>query len=357
MRKLFLLLVAFFLVALAYDSAEAQINRRNNRRMANFRGFKTKFGGSRRYISLGFNVNALNYFGDIAPASNFASTDISFTRPGIGINASLRLGPQFTIRTDLMYGRISSSDYESADINDATARYRYVRNLSFRNDIKEFAALAVFDFKENSGTFASRAEFTPYVFGGVSVFHHDPKAQVPDFYYPSLTASPQPLANAGDWVSLKDLGTEGQYSDQYAVEPYSNFQLAVPVGLGFRFVANQAIDFSVEFAYRFLFFDYIDDVSGNYVNLNDLDSDLARAMSDRSLEPTDVRSGDSRNLERVQEFIRVDDNGRFAGYGSVPERADLENPRGDADDNDAIFITRIQIQYIIGASFRRAKYR
>jgi hypothetical protein len=363
MKKLFLLLFALFLVGLACETAEAQIDRRNNRRMSNFRGFKKKFGGSRRYISLGVNLNALNYFGDIAPASNFASTDISFTRPGIGLNASLRLGPQFSVRTDFMYGRISSSDFESADINDVTARYRYARNLQFRNDIKEFAALAVFDFKENSGTFASRAEFTPYVFGGISVFHHNPKALVPDFYYPNLestSGSGIPLAEAGEWVNLKDLGTEGQYSDQYDVDPYSNFQVAVPVGLGLRFSANQAIDFSVEFAYRFMFFDHIDDVSGNYVNLNDLDSDLARAMSDRSFEPTYVIDGTDRNLARLEEFLRVDGpdgNSRFAGYGSDPDRPDLNNPRGDSGDNDAIFITRIQIQYIIGASFRRAKYR
>ncbi|MGB3183250.1 MAG: DUF6089 family protein [Cyclobacteriaceae bacterium] len=365
MKKLLLLLVTLFLVGLACETAEAQVNRRNNRRISNFRGFKKKFGGSRRYITLGANLNALNYFGDIAPATNFTSTDISFTRPGIGLNASLRLGPQFSVRADFLYGRISSSDYESADINDATARYRYSRNLQFRNDIKEFAALAVFDFKENSGTFASRAEFTPYIFGGISVFHHNPKGLVPDFYYANLDEALNdngtPLAEAGEWVNLKDLGTEGQYSDQYSVDPYSNFQIAIPVGLGLRFSANQAIDFSVELAYRFMFFDYIDDVSGNYVNMNDLDSNLARAMSDRSLEPNYVVDGSDRELSRLQEFLAVQQNlpegRRFAGYGSDPGQAGLENPRGDSDDNDAIFITRIQIQYIIGASFRRAKYR
>lgn len=356
MKKLLLLLVALFFVGLACESAQAQINRRNNRRMANFRGFKKKFGGSRRYISLGVNLNAMNYFGDIVPAESFTSTDISFTRPGIGLNASLRLGPQFSVRTDFLWGRISSGDFQSADINDGEARYRYVRNLHFRNDIKEFAALAVFDFKENSGTFASRSEFTPYIFGGIAVFHHNPKAKAPDFYYPSLTGTPQPLAEAGEWVNLRDLGTEGQYSSQYNVDPYSNFQIAVPIGAGLRFAVNQAIDFSFELGYRFLFFDHIDDVSGNYVDLNALDTNLARAMSDRSLEPTDALSGDARDLERISTFTRVID-GRFAGYGSEPEREDLQNPRGNSDDNDALLITRIQIQYIIGASFRRAKFR
>ena len=56
------------------------------------------------------------------------------------------------------------------------------------------------------------------------------------------------------------------------------------MGIGARFRINEVLDFSAEIGFRYLFTDYIDDVSGNYVDLGVFNTELAKAMSYRSSE-------------------------------------------------------------------------
>ena len=53
---------------------------------------------------------------------------------------------------------------------------------------------------------------------------------------------------------------------------------------------------SLEMGYRYLFTDYIDDVSGGYVPYWAFSDPLARIMSDRSAEPTAYWAGEDRNV-------------------------------------------------------------
>src|SRR5690606_23421156 len=105
------------------------------------------------------------------------STDISFTRPAVGISLSQRMGPRYSLTAAFMYGTLRGADATSADENDHTSGYfRYLRNLSFRNRIKELSVVASFDLFENMGSYMGRVAWTPYVFGGAAVFHHNPQA-------------------------------------------------------------------------------------------------------------------------------------------------------------------------------------
>jgi hypothetical protein len=63
--------------------------RKNNRRMMTYRGKKSSFSKEKRYVSMAFTLNALNYYGDLAPNPSPFSTDISFTRPAIGLSVSV----------------------------------------------------------------------------------------------------------------------------------------------------------------------------------------------------------------------------------------------------------------------------
>jgi hypothetical protein len=232
---------------------------------------------NKKYSSFGASVNALNYFGDIAPKNQFSSTDLAYTRPGFGLFFTRRMGPRFSSRVSLNWGRIKGDDFESADPNHELARYRYVRNLQFRNDIKELAVVGIFDFVENLVTYRSRKSVVPYMFAGVAVFHHNPRALMPEV---DVNNGSAPFPNAGEWVDLAPLKTEGT--------SYKKVQLAIPFGLGLRFRLEERWDLAFEIGYRHLFFDYIDDVSTDFVDLGSLSSDLARAMSDRSRELTAV---------------------------------------------------------------------
>ena len=343
------------LLFLSAQEAYSQMNRKsikkNNRRISHFKGRKFQFGKEKTYNALGISLNALNYYGDLAPRPSRISTDVSFTRPGLGISFTHRFGPRYALTAGFMYGTLSGGDAESAKKGDEeNGVYRYNRNLSFRNRIKELSLVATFDLFENQATYISRVAWTPYAFLGIAVFHHNPQALAP------LTdLNGNPLPGGGQWVNLRELGTEGQFSDlaetdaNYGIKSYKLIQAAIPFGMGVRFRINSVMDFSAELAFRYLFTDYIDDVSKNYVDLGVLDSEMARAMSYRTNEsdivteaqlvPTVARNGATYNL--------------LPGYGQ--EHPD--NMRGNSKDKDIYMVTTFKLTYILGKTIHRAKFR
>ena len=353
MKKAFLWFVLAAIVLCSNESfcqMDRGVIRKNNRRMMTYRGKKSNFSKEKRYVSIAFTLSALNYYGDLAPNPSPFSTDISFTRPAIGLSVSQRLGPRYTLAASFMYGTLRGSDFASADPNDQTnGKFRYYRNLSFRNRIKELSVVASFDLYENQHSYLNRVKWTPYAFGGLAIFHHNPQAIAP-----LRGLEDQALPEAGEWVSLQKLGTEGQYSNleptdaNYGIKPYKLIQLAIPMGIGARFRLHDVVDFSAELGFRYLFTDYIDDVSRNYVDLGVFDSELARALSYRSNEltisdiariPVTARNGVTYNV--------------IDGYGhEFPP-----NVRGKKENNDIYMVTTVRLSYIVGKTMHRAKFR
>jgi Domain of unknown function (DUF6089) len=352
MRKACLVLVSILLVLGTTGNVLAQFRRgsikKNNKRIASYRGKKSGFGKEKQYLSLGFSVNALNYYGDIAPLPKKVSTDISFTRPAFGISLAHRFGPRYTLQGQFMYGTLSGSDTKSASPSGENI-YRYQRNLSFRNRIKELSVVAYFDLFKNESTYISRVKWTPYVFLGVAGFLMNPQAQAP-----AKDLQGNPLPEAGQWVDLRPLGTEGQYSKlqptdvNYGIKPYSLIQVAIPFGAGARFRINEVLDLWADIGFRYTFTDYLDDVSRNYVNLDQLTAKdpsknaLARAMSYRNNELGPPSNPYTYNGYTVQ-----------AGYGSEGK----DNIRGNKNNRDIYMVTSIRLTYILGATFHKAKFR
>ncbi len=320
----------------------------NGNRQATFSGGRLPFANAKQYITLGVSANALNYFGDIVPKSRAFSTDIAYTRPGLGISASGRLGRSFSVRAEFMYGRMSSNDFGVADPEDEEAQYRYVRNLQFRNDVKDLSIIGMIDLFPNPATVSLRMRFTPYVFAGVSVFHHSPKGLVPDqaILTEAHLNNPFTPEQAGEWVNLKDLQTEGPDNT------YSSFQISIPLGAGVRFRLNDRFDIEGEVSYRYLFTDYLDDVSGNYVDKGLLESDLARVMSDRSLEPTDAVSGDRRVIYSEEgQLLRSTNTYEGANgtqYVHIPGYGQPDEIRGNDSDNDIFVVTTVRLVMMLG---------
>jgi hypothetical protein len=356
MKKCVLLLLPLLLM-LGSAEVEAQMNRkaikRNNKRISSFRGRKQGFGKEKVYSMVGFSLNALNYYGDLAPKPTRLSTDISFTRPALGLMFAHRFGPRYTLTGNFMYGTLRGADAESADKNDDNAASRYKRNLSFRNRIKELSIVASMDLWENQSTYLSRVKWTPYAFAGLAVFHHNPQAKAPD-----VDVDGNPLPNAGEWVKLQKLGTEGQRADlrpgdvNHGIKPYKLIQVAIPFGVGARFRLNQVMDFSVELGFRYLFTDYIDDVSKNYVDLGVFGNDeLAKAMSYRSNELAEYTSSLKLEPSTVEGHNRS--YWLLPGYG----KEHPENLRGNKDDKDTYMVTTFKLTYIFGKTFHRAKFR
>lgn len=356
MRKFVYLLIVSILCFSAFD-AYSQLNRKtikkNNRRIGNFRGKKSHFGKEKIYNALGFSLNALNYYGDLAPRPNRISTDITFTRPAIGLSFAHRFGPRYTITGSFMFGTLKGADNQSADKNDMSSGfYRYNRNLSFRNRIKELTIVASFDLFENMATYISRVKWTPYAFAGITVLHHNPQGLAPGTQLDGTTLIPE----RGKWIDLQPLGTEGQHASlketdaNYGIKSYKLIQPAIPFGLGVRFRLNEVIDFSGELGFRYLFTDYIDDVSQSYVDLGVFgDDELAKAMSYRSNEIIDNASQRQPNVSMVDGKTY----NLLPGYGAEF----TGNIRGNKNDRDIYMVTTLRLTYILGKTFHRAKFR
>lgn len=272
---------------------------------------------ARHYNTVSVQLNAMNYFGDLAPSPAFTSLRIGSTRPNLGLAYSRRMLPRVSARASLSYGRITADDQKSADPGNRDAVYRYNRNLRFRNDIVELAVVGTVDLFENVGSYLSRRDFTPYLFLGVAGFYHNPKA--PDA--------------GGDYVALQPLGTEGQQSGKagYA-KPYKRVQLAIPFGVGATYKLSRNLNLGYEIGWRKTFTDYLDDVSGKYADPADLSAKAAE-MADRSTAAT-----------------KADPRFRYS-YGVKG------NKRGTNNENDWYIVSGFRLDYILIPGTRSPKFR
>lgn len=203
-----------------------------------------QFSKRKQYTSIGVSLNAMNYFGDLNPSTNFASFKLADTRPNLGLTVTHRFFPRVSGRLALSYGRITANDADNANVNDGNARYRNTRNMNFRNDIAEASAVMIVDIIENRNNYLKRPDFVPYIFAGLAGFYHNPKGKDQN----------------GNYVNLQDLQTEGK--------SYSKTSFAIPFGAGVRYRINRNLDASFEIGLRKTFTGYLDDVSGKYANLN-----------------------------------------------------------------------------------------
>lgn len=123
------------------------------------------------------------------------------------------------------------------------------RNLSFKSFVWDVGFMGEYDFVDRD-----IYNIVPYGFLGVGIYHFNP------YTYDSSVGK----------VYLHDIGTEGQYLESGGYpKPYGKTQLNVPIGLGLRYELSERVTLGVELNYRFLFSDYLDDVSSsNYVDPN-----------------------------------------------------------------------------------------
>lgn len=356
LKSLLVIILSVAMLGLA-DNAEAQRNkykkrRQTNRKVSHYKGGLRGYGRFEPYYFVGAQINAGNYFGDLAPVNKAASTDVSFTRPGFGLLGGYKFHHSMAVTAELNWVRIFGDDFTSDPGSEADFP-RYARNLSFRNDIKEFRIGLQIFLIPNYGGPNQRLPFNAYLSLGGAVFHHEPKGKVPDADYQSAQDGSIAAPQAGEWVKLRSLGTEGQ--NMGIVEPYKSITFSIPIAVGAQMrIPNTQLTAGLEFGLRYLFTDYIDDVSRRYVDLGSFDDDLARIMSDRSAEPVAVNGG-TRNIDGAN-IHNFNSHGYYtSGYlGSGTDGA----IRGNPDDNDMFFVTQIKVSYVLGGTTRRrAKYR
>ena len=212
-------------------------------------------------VSLGFSVGTSHYQGDLAPdwgdSRKNNVSPIGKTNISAGLFLRLQHNDFFNTRIGIHYGFIEAADADGGP-------GRVARNLSFWSNIWEASVIEEINLMGfHSGT---DRFFSPYLYGGVAVFHFNPKTE----YF-------------GQVVELQPLGTEGQGIPGFGGE-YSLFQVAIPLGAGLKVGLGKDATLSIEFGGRKLFTDYLDDVSGPYVDSRILlngNGPLASALGNR----------------------------------------------------------------------------
>ncbi|GLU55089.1 hypothetical protein Dfri01_45500 [Dyadobacter frigoris] len=285
------------------------------------------------YSTVGFGVGTSNYYGDMASYTTPLRSTFGMMRWNVSGNYTRHFTPRLAARASFTYARIVGEDYKM-NKNDPT-NLRFPRNLSFRNDLKEFAVVGIFKLTPDNRSYDRRPQFSAYLFGGIAVVAHNPKA------LDTL---------GGNWIKLQSLGTEGQGRPGYA-KPYSLIQFAIPVGIGVRYKINDRFDISAELGFRKTFTDYLDDVAGNYADPAVFaDNPLALKMANRSGERYTVRKGHDRTdglTKYTQAIYNSGDADPFQvlkdnNYGSV------NTSRGNSPSlKDNYLIGTIHINYVL----------
>jgi len=363
-----LTLTALFLSssANAQQRAKRAEMRAKSKEMSRFT-VKTKFGRSKQYASFGVLSGMSNYFGDLAPRNGRGSTSLRLGRTYFGGFYQKRLNANIALRGHLAWARLRGDDFNAPFDKGAVEKARYVRNLSFRNDVIEVGFSGTIDALPTDRGYLRRNFLNGYGLLGVMGFYHNPKGKVPTGYN---------LPQAGNWIALQPLGTEGQGLKGYA-KKYFRFQPAVMIGGGLRYRIADKLDLGLEIAWRFTFTDYLDDVSTVYAK----DEDVKDGLKDRLWYAMSNKSGQalsSTGKKRKSEFYTPenfpgspsDDNG--GGFGGL-KRADgygvfdgfdaagqpllsVGSPRGNTD-KDGYTVTTLSATYIMEFRARTPKFR
>lgn len=179
---------------------------------------------------VGFGVGTFNYTGDLARTYNVLNS-----KPAVTVFYRANLSQVVSLRTALTGGGLGASDRRPVDA------FAERRNSSFSIFVMEASTVMEYHFM-NWRDDKHIMRFTPYLFGGLAIFG----------------------------IS----GSENKASE------YSNVQVAIPFGLGMKYILNPKWYVSLEFGARKTFFDYLDNVSAgtnqlvkNYQYGNPYDND------------------------------------------------------------------------------------
>ncbi|MBC7949934.1 MAG: hypothetical protein H7Y42_18765 [Chitinophagaceae bacterium] len=263
-----------------------------------------RYMASNIVLEAGVTMGAMNSLTDIGGKPGIGKGFIKdlrmeFSRPCIGIYLGATYKDVISLRVEATLGSTRASD----DVlkNDREASFgRYERNLSFRSPIREVQLCAEVHplFFRNYET-DEAPYWSPYLVAGIGLFSFNPQARL-----------------RNKWLDLHPLRTEGQGFPEYRNrKPYSLLQLNVPAGLGLRYEAGPFVTVRAELIHRFLFTDYLDDVSEDsyvdpalfHLHLPAPQAEIAAQLSNRSGRPFQEtqRGNPSRNDSYFTFVIKI----------------------------------------------------
>lgn len=205
---------------------------------------------------IGLFSGASYYIGDLNPNRHFVDSKLS-----LGIIYRYNVSTRHSVRATAFYGNTMANDADNSDVSLVN------RNLSFNSKLFELAIgyeLDLFKYRIND----MKYPFSPYFFYQIAYTRINPTT---DFN--------------GEMIDLQPLGTEGQGTTLSDRKKYNLNQIVVPLGIGLKVNLKKNVAVSFEYGIRKTFTDYLDDVSGVYVDkavLRTENGPLAAELSNRS---------------------------------------------------------------------------
>lgn len=206
---------------------------------------------------IGGSIGAMNAMTDLGGRKGPGKNSVKdFNLKTTDLSGGLFFGIMYKnaigLRLEATFGRVHGYDSILKAVAPTTTQ-RYERNLSFRSNIAEVVAVAEFHPFEMFGNYNDDKYppvVSPYIVAGIGYYHFNPQAKLNNTY-----------------VDLQPLHTEGQGFAEYPnVKEYKLNQFNFPVGIGVRYDLSPILNIRAEFMYRFLKTDYLDDVSGRYID-------------------------------------------------------------------------------------------
>lgn len=290
------------------------------------------FGGENFEVEAGLNFGPTFFLGDlggkVGKGRGFIK-DLNLPLTKLMKGAFITVYPNEWIgfRLAAQYTYLEGID-SIINTNGVDELWRKQRNLDFKSNVWEaYGAIEFFPLqylKRNDEEYDPR--FRPYVFGGLGVFHFNPKGSLTD------------QNGNTTWHDLQPLHTEGQGFPEYPTKKnYKLTQMNIPFGCGFKYHITPDFNVGLELLYRKTFTDYVDDVSTEYIDpqffythLPAADALIADKISDKTIGIV------------------------TPGVGRYPPGTQ----RGNSNNNDAYFSFLLKIGFRIGgdgSSYNSAK--
>ncbi|ODS81753.1 MAG: hypothetical protein ABS46_10685 [Cytophagaceae bacterium SCN 52-12] len=296
------------------------------------------------YSTVGFGVGTSNYYGDMAPYRRVFPSTFKMMRWSVTGEYTRHFSPRFAARASLTWARIAGDDYLMNRSGRQAHQGFFIRNLHFRNDIKELSAVGIYKLVPDGRSYDRRPQFGAYLFAGVALFAHNPKARLP------VPAGSQEKQR---WVALQPLGTEGQGREGQD-KLYSLVGFAIPVGVGLRYKINPKFDIGAELGFRFTTTDYLDDISKAYpdpaVWASGADPVQAQQMSFRSFEAQPARFPKKERTEILRKYLGLTE--AEDPYGYLAGNPQLLTRGNNARQMDTYMTGTIKLVYVLGPSVK-----
>lgn len=280
---------------------------------------------AQRNLEIGVAAGVTNYYGDLGNIDG--PMQWNSTRPGVCItfrdflnNPKRYVTRSLTAEARLSWFRMGYDERDQISGMELSDLKNYKRGLSFRNDLFGASGHLVLNAYREPYTPLFQQRFFMYFHVGLGVYYGRPKADLfhgeidpgnKYYFWDDGTVRDAPRGSPTSNVIQRDGKYEtdlyewqteggdgaGEANRTYRVSPW---HIAVPLGVGVRYMVTKQVSVGMEFSYLMFTDDMLDDVSDRYATYDEIDAaypgdptrqDLARYISDPSGWGTDGTTG------------------------------------------------------------------